>query len=91
MRLQAKRDSLKSEFEAKYDEELQKFVSKQEMIASNSEEIENIDQIYKELQGFIERNSDAKILTKINDISNFLNKSIQDLGKINSIKSLDRQ
>jgi hypothetical protein len=47
--------------------------------------------IYKELQGFIERNSDAKILTKINDISDFMNKSIEDLEKITRIKSLDRQ
>jgi len=60
------------------------------MIHSNSEEIENIDLIYKELQGFIERNSDAKILTKINDISDFMNKSIEDLEKITRIKTLDR-
>lgn len=31
-RLEAKRDTLKSEFEAKYDDELTKFISKQEMI-----------------------------------------------------------
>ena len=61
------------------------------MIVQSSTEIENIDMIYKELQGFIERNSDAKILTKINDISDFLNKSIEDLEKITRIKSLDRQ
>lgn len=61
------------------------------MIVQSSTEIENIDMIYKELQGFIERNSDAKILTKINDISDFMNKSIEDLEKITRIKSLDRQ
>ena len=48
-RLEAKRDSLKAEFEAKYDEELEKFIVKQEMIASNTVEIDNIDQIYREL------------------------------------------
>lgn len=89
-RLELKRDQLKEEFEAKYDDELQKFLMKQEMIHNNSEEIENIDLIYKELQGFIERNSDAKILTKINDISDFMNKSIEDLEKITRIKTLDR-
>lgn len=31
-RLEAKRDTLKSEFEVKYDEELTKFISKQDMI-----------------------------------------------------------
>lgn len=70
---------------------MQKFVVKCEMIANNQIEIENIDMIYKELQGFIERNSDAKILTKINDVSDFMNKSIEDLEKITRIKSLDRQ
>jgi len=66
-------------------------VKKQEMIEQNSKEIEDIDMIYKELQGFIERNSDAKILTKINDISDFMQKSIEDLEKITRIKQLDRQ
>jgi adenylosuccinate synthase len=60
------------------------------MISQNAKEIEDIDMIYKELQGFIERNSDAKILTKINDISDFMNKSIEDLEKITRIKQLDR-
>jgi type I site-specific restriction endonuclease len=90
-RLELKRDTLKGEFSDKYDEELMKFISKQEMIGTNSKEIEDIDMIYKELQGFIERNSDAKILTKINDISDFMNKSIEDLEKITRIKQLDRQ
>jgi len=89
-RLEAKRDSLKQDFEAKYDEELQRFLMKQEMIETNQIEIENIDQIYRELQGFIDRNADAKILTKINDISDFMDKSIADLEKITRIKSLDR-
>jgi hypothetical protein len=39
----------------------------------------------------VERNSDAKILTKINDISDFMNKSIEDLEKITRVKTLDRQ
>ena len=70
---------------------MEKFLQKQEIINANSVEIVNIDLIYKELQGFIERNSDEKILTKINDISDFINKSIEDLEKINRIKTLDRQ
>jgi hypothetical protein len=81
---------LKQEFSLKYDEELNTFLKKQEMIEQNSKEIEDIDMIYKELQGFIERNSDAKILTKINDISDFMQKSIEDLEKITRIKQLDR-
>ena len=81
---------MKQEFSLKYDEELNTFLKKQEMIEQNSKEIEDIDMIYKELQGFIERNSDAKILTKINDISDFMQKSIEDLEKITRIKQLDR-
>ena len=70
---------------------MEKFLQKQEITNANSVEIVNIDLIYKELQGFIERNSDEKILTKINDISDFMNKSIEDLEKITRIKTLDRQ
>ena len=61
------------------------------MIEMNAAEILNIDMIYQELQDFVERNSDAKILTKINDISDFMNKSIEDLEKITRVKTLDRQ
>lgn len=46
--------------------------------------------IYGELQEFVERNTDAKILTKINDISDFMNKSIEDLEQITKNKSIDR-
>ena len=70
---------------------MEKFLQKQEIINANSVEIVNIDLIYKELQGFIERNSDEKILTKINDLSDFMNKSIEDLENITRIKTLDRQ
>lgn len=43
LRLEAKRDQLKGDFEQKYDEELNNFLQKQEMISSNAQEIDNID------------------------------------------------
>ncbi len=49
------------------------------MIDQNAEEVQNIEIIYDELMKFIEKNNDAKILTKINDISSFISKSIEDL------------
>lgn len=39
---------------------------------------------------FIEKNNDAKILTKINDISSFISKSIEDLEKIAKNKGFDK-
>lgn len=39
---------------------------------------------------FIEKNNDAKILTKINDISSFISKSIEDLERIAKSKGLDK-
>lgn len=52
------------------------------MFEVNQQEIVKIDNIYRELAVFLEKNSDAKILTKINDISGFMNKSIEDLERI---------
>lgn len=39
---------------------------------------------------FIEKNNDAKILTKINDISSFISKSIEDLEIIAKKKGFDK-
>jgi hypothetical protein len=39
---------------------------------------------------FIEKNNDAKILTKINDISSFISKSIEDLEVIAKKKGFDK-
>jgi len=41
------------------------------------------------LQRFIERGSDAKILTKITDISEFIQKSIENLEHISKAKGFD--
>ena len=39
---------------------------------------------------FLEKNNDAKVLTKINDISSFISKSIEDLEKIAKNKGFDK-
>ena len=39
---------------------------------------------------FIERNNDARILTKITDISSFISKSIEDLEKIAKNKGFEK-
>lgn len=39
---------------------------------------------------FIEKNNDAKILTKINDISSFISKSIEDLEIIAKKRGFDK-
>lgn len=46
--------------------------------------------IYAELYKFIEKNSDAKILTRINDISNFISRSIEALERIARSKGFDK-
>ena len=60
------------------------------MLDQNAEEISNIEIIYDELIKFIEKNNDAKILTKINDISSFISKSIEDLELIAKKKGFDK-
>jgi hypothetical protein len=39
------------------------------VLDQNTDEIASIEVIYSELFRFIEKNSDAKILTRINDVS----------------------
>ncbi|CDW83056.1 kelch motif family protein [Stylonychia lemnae] len=89
-KLEEKRDELKNEFSNKYLTEENKVLSKTQMLDQNSEEIQNIEIIYDELMKFIEKNNDAKILTKINDISSFISKSIEDLEMIAKKKGFDK-
>jgi hypothetical protein len=46
--------------------------------------------IYGELAKFIDKNSDAKVLTRINDISTFISKSIEALERIAKCKGFDK-
>jgi len=39
----------------------------------------------------MDRNDDAKVLTKINDISSFISKSIEDLERITKMKGFEKQ
>lgn len=89
-KLEEKRDELKNEFSNKYLAEENKVLVKTQSLDQNQEEIGNIEIIYDELIKFIERNNDAKILTKINDISSFISKSIEDLERIAKSKGLDK-
>lgn len=42
-------------------------------------DIDNSDLIYKELEEFMYKNSNAKLLTRINDISDFMSKTTEDM------------
>jgi len=63
----------------KYKKEEQRFLSKQNLIHQNGDELENIEKIFEELVQFIEISNDAQILQKISDITTFLHKSFTDL------------
>ncbi len=89
-KLEEKREELKNEFQNKYLIEENKVLSKTQILDQNSEEVQNIEIIYDELMKFIEKNNDAKILTKINDISSFISKSIEDLEAIAKKKGFDK-
>lgn len=68
-KLQERRDELKQTFAEKYITEENKVLSKNQILDQNTDEIASIEVIYGELFKFIEKNSDSKILTRINDIS----------------------
>lgn len=90
-KLEEKRDQLKFDFNLKYEQEAAKFTFKFDIVESNAAEIANIESIYEELAKFVERNADAKILTRINDISDFMSKSIEDLERITKMKGFEKQ
>ena len=90
-KLEEKRDQLKNDFTQKYENEAAKFSFKVEILDQNSVEITNIESIYEELAKFVDRNADAKILTRINDISDFMSKSIEDLERITKMKGFEKQ
>jgi flagellin-specific chaperone FliS len=52
------------------------------LVASNFEEINNIQKIFDELLQFIDSNADAKILQKATDMTTFMHKSFTDLDVI---------
>ena len=50
----------------------------------------NIEIIYQDLHSFIERSSDAKILTKITDITEFVQKSFANLDHAQKAKGFEK-
>lgn len=81
-KLDEKKLELKGEFEKKFRTEEQRLLTKMSMIASNFEEITNIQRIFDELLTFIDNNADAKILQKATDMTTFMHKSFTDLDII---------
>lgn len=81
-KLEEKKHEIILEFEKKFKKEEQKFISKQNQIRQDTEEIASIELILKELKQFTETNNDAQILQKIHDITTFLHKSFTDLDII---------
>jgi hypothetical protein len=57
-------------------------MTKMSLVASNFEEIANIQRIFDELLTFIDSNQDAKILQKASDMTTFMHKSFTDLDII---------
>ena len=55
-----------------------------------SGDIANIESIYEDLSKFIDRSSDAKVLTKITEVSEFIQKSIENLESIGKAKGFDK-
>ena len=89
-RMEEKRDSLKEEFKTKYVTEASAMINKIHTLDQYNNDINNIEIVYEELSKFIYKNTDAKIWAKINDISSFISKSIEDLEKITSAKVFDK-
>ena len=90
-KLEEKKHEIILEFEKKFKKEEQKFISKQNQIRQDTEEIASIELILKELKQFTETNNDAQILQKIHDITTFLHKSFTDLDIIITKKQISQK
>ena len=88
--LEDRRDVLKKDFIAKYETEEQKFDGKLETLSVYNNDVENIQSIYDDLEKFVDRSSDAKILMKINEVSEFIQKSAENLETIAKAKGFDK-
>ena len=75
---------------AKYEAEATRFDEKMGTLDVYGGEIANIESIYEDLSKFIERSSDAKVLTKITEVSEFIQKSIENLEAIGKAKGFDK-
>ena len=89
-KLEEKRELLKAEFNARYDKEEGRFNEKMEILEVYNRDQISIETIYDDLQRFIDRSNDAKILTKITDISEFIQKSIENLEHISKAKGFEK-
>ena len=89
-RMEDKRDSLKEKFQAKYVAESMNMYNKITHIDKFNNDISNIEIVYEELYKFVNKNIDAKVCAKINDISSFISKSIEDLEKIARARGFDK-
>ena len=81
---------MKEEFQAKYSSEATRFEEKMGTLEVYSGDISNIESIYEDLSKFIDRSSDAKVLTKITEVSEFIQKSIENLESIGKAKGFDK-
>lgn len=82
---------MKIEFSQKYADEIERMCELLRNLEKNEEDIGNIEIIYLELDKFVHKSIDAKILSKINDISSFISKSIEDLEKTAKAKGYDKE
>ena len=90
-RLESRREELIHDFSKRYEEEDQRIKKKREVLSKNKEDIETVKTIYEEIVQFIGSNSDAAALSKIQDITSFVSKSIEDLEAIAKSKGFDKK
>jgi len=81
-KLEEKREQLKDTFTKDYRSEKQKFEDEYSHLNHNCDQISQISIVFQELSSFVEQSDDGKVLSKINDITDFINKSVEDLEGI---------
>lgn len=89
-RLESRKEELIQDFNKRYEEEDQRINKKREILNKNKEDIETVKNVYEEIVGYIKSNSDAAVLSKIQDITSFVSKSIEDLEGIAKSKGFDK-
>lgn len=65
-----------------YDTEIGRFEQLKSVNLTDNEKINKMDLVCKELSMFMDKNAQERVINKINDISDFVNQSQEELEQI---------
>ena len=81
-KLEQRKENLSKAFSAVYNVEIGRFEELKVQNRSDFEKIPKMDLVWKELSAFMDKNPQERVINKINDISDFVSHSNEELEQI---------